>query len=73
MQDQFPHIIKIDWQEWQGTIWWNETCALVLEVFGLPGHRYIYKPAYDYMEFSFKSKKDYTLAQLLLSDRAIVL
>ena len=67
--EDFIYIVKVDWQQWQGTIWWNETCALVLEVFGLPGHRYIYKPDYDYMEFKFKSQKDESLCRIMLSER----
>lgn len=67
--ESFDYQIKINWNVNQGTIWWNETCAMVLEVFGLPGHRFIYTPSLDYMLFKFKTEKDYLLAQLLLGDR----
>ena len=67
--EDFTHIVQVDWQDYQGTIWWNETCALVLEVFGLPGHRFIYKPSIDHMLFKFKSVKDKSLCELLLSER----
>lgn len=66
---KFNHIIKVNWNTEQGSIWWNETCALVLEVFGLPGDRFIYKPSMDYMEFLFVSEKDAIMCKLLLSDR----
>jgi len=68
---EFPFQVKINWTDEQGTIWWNETCASVLEVFGLPGHRYIYKPSFDFMEFWFKTDRDFMLAKILLADRNI--
>jgi len=42
---------------------------LVLEVFGLPGHRFLYKPQLDWMEFHFKNEKDEKLCRILLSER----
>jgi hypothetical protein len=60
--------VRIDWDNQNG-FWWNETCALVLEVFGLPGHRYESHPDSDYMLFTFKSKKDADLCRILLSER----
>ena len=60
--------VRVDWDNQNG-FWWNETCALVLEVFGLPGNRYESKPDSDYMLFTFKSKKDADLCKILLSER----
>ena len=60
--------IIIPWHN-QGNLWWNETCAMVLEVFGLPGNRFVYKPFEDFMTFTFKSKKDADLCRILLSER----
>jgi hypothetical protein len=62
------HIITLSWDN-QSNTWWNQACADVLEVFGLPGHRYYYKPYPDYMKFTFKSKKDADLCRILLSDK----
>ena len=62
------HEIIVDWHN-QGVPWWNETCALVLQVFGLPGHRFVYTPSEDFMTFTFKSKKDAALCRILLSER----
>lgn len=61
-------IITIDWHN-QNNVWWNETCASVLEVFGLPGGRFYYKPYPNHMTFTFKSKKDADLCRVLLSER----
>jgi hypothetical protein len=41
----------------------------VLEVFGLPGHRFVYRPHEDHMVFEFKTKKDQTLCKILLSEK----
>ena len=65
----YQHKIKINWTDEQGTIWWNETCAMVLETFGLPGEKYIYKPYINYMLFEFKDERDAFMCKLLLSDR----
>jgi len=70
MTDKFINIVKVDWKnDYSPTIWWNETCAMVLEVFCLPGHRFLYRPHLDYMIFEFKSKKDEQLCRILLSER----
>lgn len=67
---EFVYHVQVDWQyAGQGTIWWNETCALVLEVFGLPGNRFMYTPSIDHMIFKFKSKYDEDLCRILLSER----
>ena len=63
------HEIIVDWTPKNGVDWWNETCAMVLEVFGLPGHRFVYTPSADFMTFCFKSKKDADLCRILLSER----
>lgn len=65
----FDYPVKINWTSEQGTIWWNETCAMVLEVFGLPGDRFMYRPHVDHMVFEFRSKKDQELCKILLSER----
>lgn len=65
----FKHQIRVNWTNEQGTIWWNETCAMVLEVFGLPGHRFMYRPHIDHMIFEFASEKDAIMCKILLSDR----
>jgi hypothetical protein len=62
------NTVTVVWDNQNG-FWWNETCALVLEVFGLPGKRYKSTPKTDYMSFTFKSKKDADLCRILLSER----
>ena len=60
--------VTIVWDN-QKEFWWNETCAIVLEVFGLPGNRYESKPSHDAMFFDFKNNKDADLCRILLSER----
>ena len=62
------NIVTVVWDN-QNEFWWNETCAMVLEVFGLPGSRYESKPDHDYMSFNFKNQKDADLCRILLSER----
>lgn len=64
----FPYSVKLNWNN-RGVDWWNESCVLVLQVFGLPGHRFMYHPYEEYMVFEFKSKKDEDLCRILLSER----
>ena len=40
---------------------WNLVCSRAIEVFGLPGERYITHPTQDYMEFHFRDPRDATL------------
>ena len=62
------HIVSIPWKG-QDKFWWNEACADVLEVFGLPGDRFTSHPSEDNMDFYFKSEKDAELCKILLSER----
>jgi hypothetical protein len=60
--------IVIKWDNQQG-FWWNETCAMILEHFGLPGERYTSHPETDQMTFKFFNEHDALMAKILLSDR----
>ena len=62
------NTVTVVWNNQHGD-WWNETCAIVLEIFGLPGNRYQSTPDYDYMSFNFKNQKDADLCRILLSER----
>ena len=64
----FQYIVKVEWNN-ESVPWWNECCAMVLEVFGLPGNRFIYRPFETHMEFQFANEKDQQLCKILLSER----
>jgi hypothetical protein len=68
LETGFIHKVSIPFNDQNG-IWWNESCADVLEVFGLPGGRFISHPTMDDMTFYFKSSKDATLCKILLSEK----
>lgn len=63
----FFHRVSIPWTG-QPNYWWNEACADVLEVFGLPGDKFTSHPGMDNMDFYFKSEKDAELCKILLSE-----
>lgn len=57
------------WINWsQEQMPWNEICAKVVEVFGLPGNRYRCRPTMNTLCFSFQSEKDFVLCEILLSE-----
>jgi hypothetical protein len=62
------HEVYIDWRPEQTGAFWNELCANIMEVFGLPGTRYVSSPTEDYMIFTFKNKKDADMCRILLSE-----
>jgi hypothetical protein len=62
------HIVSLPWQG-QDKYWWNEACADVLEVFGLPGDRFTSHPSTDKMDFYFKNERDAELCRILLSEK----
>ena len=60
--------ITVPWKN-QTNTWWNETCANILEHFGLPGDRYITEITADYMHFDFNDDKDALMCRILISDK----
>lgn len=64
---EINYNVVINWYS-QDEYWWNELCAKVIEVFGLPGNRYVYSPSTDYMTFIFKKEHDALLCRVLLSE-----
>lgn len=61
--------VVVPWHTGQNGFWWNETCALVIKIFGLPGDKFVYNPEADKMTFHFKSPKDASMCRILLSER----
>jgi hypothetical protein len=61
--------VTVPWHAGQNGFWWNETCIMVIEIFGLPGDRFRYSPTPDKMEFYFNTTEDAFLCKILLSDR----
>ena len=60
--------VVVRWENQSGH-WWNETCADIMEIFGLPGDRYESVPTADFMSFRFKNKRDADLCRILVSEK----
>lgn len=64
----YQHLVSLPWKG-QSNYWWNEACADILEVFGLPGGKFTSHPSDDNMDFYFKSKRDAELCRILISEK----
>ena len=60
--------IIVPWKN-QSNTWWNETCAQIIEHFGLPGDRYVTEINPECMYFDFKDERDALLCQIMISDQ----
>jgi hypothetical protein len=69
LSENKTYEVIVQWHQGQDGFWWNETCAKVLTVFGLPGDRYRYSPEMDKMTFFFGNEADQFTCKILLSDR----
>jgi hypothetical protein len=63
------HEVLVDWNPNRNSGFWNEICADIIEVFGLPGDRFVSSPTEDFMIFTFKNKKDAALCRILISEK----
>jgi hypothetical protein len=51
--------VRIPWsREYDNEYKWNEVCIRAIEMFGLPGDRYITRACVNCMDFVFVSNKD---------------
>lgn len=64
------NIVRISWEDNNGM--WNETCAWVLEHFGLPGDRFTTDLCKDFMDFRFKNQQDALLCALGIGGELLV-
>jgi hypothetical protein len=60
--------ITVPWQS-QSNHWWNETCAKIIEHFGLPGGKYKTEVSSECMHFDFDNEKDALLCKIMISDQ----
>lgn len=61
------NTVTVLWEN-QSNTWWNETCADILDVFGLPGDRYTTEVSADSMKFHFKNNKDAFMCKIMISE-----
>lgn len=60
-------LISVPWKS-QSDVWWNETCAKIIEHFGLPGEKYTTEVSADEMKFFFKNEKEALLCRIMISE-----
>lgn len=60
--------IFVPWAN-QSNNWWNETCAQIVDHFGLPGEKYTTEVNENYMKFFFKDERDALLCKIMISDQ----
>jgi len=70
MQDpDFVHPVQLNWNHAIGTVRsWNEICADGMELFGLPGHRYITHATEESLTWFFCDAQDALLFRLKFSE-----
>ncbi len=59
--------VVVPWKS-QSDVWWNHTCANIIEVFGLPGHKYRTEVSAEAMIFYFNNEKDAFMCQIMVSE-----
>ena len=59
--------IRVPWES-QTDTWWNETCANIIEHFGLPGNKYTTELSADEMKFFFKDEREALMCKILISE-----
>jgi hypothetical protein len=59
--------ISVPWKS-QSNIWWNETCARIIEHFGLPGGKYTTEVSVNEMKFFFKDEKEALMCKIMISE-----
>jgi len=60
--------IKVYWIEGDEVTLWIGKFAKIMEVFGLPGDKYLTNAHDEYMLFSFVDAEDAVMAKLMLGD-----
>lgn len=70
LDNDYQYSVVIPWSsKIDTTMAWNELCAQGMELFGLPGDRYITQANINDMTWFFKNKNDALLMLLKFSDR----
>lgn len=66
---EFTHTVEIQWNPRLETEYaWNEVCARAMEMFGLPGHRYITEANINNMVWKFRDPNDALIMRLKFSE-----
>ena len=62
---EFAYPVNMSWRlDWGSLANWNETCARAIELFGLPGDRYITDVTDGHLTWRFREPQDALLFRL---------
>ena len=61
-------VVTVPWEN-QPNVWWNETCASIIDHFGLPGGKYVTEVNENYMNFIFYDDRDALLCKIMISEK----
>lgn len=68
--DEFKYPVVIPWSSKLDTVTaWNEICAEAMEIFGLPGNRYITDANVNDMTWYFRDEQDALIMTLKFSEQ----
>ena len=68
--DEYKYPVVIPWTPQLDTVTaWNEICAQAMEIFGLPGNRYITDANVNDMTWYFRDEQDALLMTLKFSEQ----
>ena len=68
---EFTHSIRITMVHNDDILAWDEICYKTIELFGLPGDRYITDISYKWMDWIFRDPKDALIFKLKFSEVTI--
>jgi len=68
---KFAYPVRVNWGQGADTmLYWNELCASSIEMFGLPGDRFITDISAKAMTWTFRDDRDALLFKLKFSEVA---
>ena len=69
MKDKdYTFYCTIPWRENDNNQRWDEICISAIELFGMPGNRYVTDISQDQMSWIFKTEQDQLLFKLKFSE-----
>ncbi|CAB4137285.1 hypothetical protein UFOVP328_15 [uncultured Caudovirales phage] len=69
-EEKFKYPVVVPWSPKTDTVTaWNEVCAQGMEMFGLPGNRYITEANVNDMTWWFQNEQDALLMTLKFSEQ----
>jgi len=65
---EYPHTVTVRLNDPDDIMGWDEVCIHTIELFGLPGKRYITDIGSESMDWIFKDPKDALIFKLKFSE-----